>query len=123
MIGSGPGEDLVGSTIIAALARGLGVHSWLVNKHDAWRFWKIEGMPVPAAIIEAPRISSTRKRSLIQKLMALVAPAYEWPLENMVVIPRENPDESVARGGRLLINGGRPRCLPQAHRSCSDGNK
>jgi 4-oxalocrotonate tautomerase len=78
---------------------------------------------MPTVIIEGPRINLSRKRSLIQKLTVLVASAYDWPLENIVVILRENPDENVARGGRLLIDGGRPRRSPQAHRLSSDKNK
>ena len=78
---------------------------------------------MPTVIIEGPRINLSRKRSLIQKLTALVASAYDWPLENIVVILRENPDENVARGGKLLVDGGRPRRSPQGDRSCSDKNK
>jgi 4-oxalocrotonate tautomerase family enzyme len=78
---------------------------------------------MPTVIIEVPRINLSRKRSLIQKLMALVASAYDWPLDNIVVILRENPDENVARGGRLLIDGRKPRRSPPAHRSCSDENQ
>lgn len=78
---------------------------------------------MPTVIIEGPRINLSRKRSLIQKLTALVATAYDWPSENIVVILRENPDENVARGGRLLIDVGRPRRSPQAHRSSSDEDK
>jgi len=78
---------------------------------------------MPTVIIEGPRINLSRKRSLIQKLTALVASAYDWPLENIVVILRENPDETVARGGRLLIDGRRPRRSSQAQRSYSDGTK
>ena len=77
---------------------------------------------MPTVIIEVPRINLSRKRSLIQKLMAMVASAYDWPLDNIVVILRENPDENVARGGRFA-DGGKPRQSPQAHRSCSDENQ
>jgi 4-oxalocrotonate tautomerase len=78
---------------------------------------------MPTVIIEGPRISLTRKRSLVRKLTAVVASAYDWPLGNIVVILRDNSDENVARGGRLLIDGGGPRRSPQAHPSCSDGTK
>jgi len=78
---------------------------------------------MPTVIIEGPRIDLSRKRSLVQELTALVASAYDWPLENIVVILRENPDENVARGGRLLMDGERPRRSPQGDRSCSDKNK
>ena len=78
---------------------------------------------MPTMIIEGPRISLTRKRSLVRKLTAVVASAYDWPLENIVVILHENPDQNVARGGRLLIDGGRSSRSPQAHRSSLDKNK
>lgn len=77
---------------------------------------------MPTVIIGVPRINLSRKRSLIQKLMAMVASAYDRPLDNIVVILRKNPDENIARGGRFA-DGGRPRYLPQAHRSCSDENQ
>jgi 4-oxalocrotonate tautomerase len=94
-----------------------------MNWHDARRICKIEVIPMPTVIIEGPRINLSRKRSLIQMLRALVASAYDWPLENIVVILRENPDENVARRGRLLNDGGKPRRSPQARRSSSDENK
>ena len=78
---------------------------------------------MPTVIIDGPRIDLSRKRSLIQKLTALVASANDWPLENIVVILRENPDDKVARGGKLLNDGGRPRRSPQAQRPSSDENK
>jgi 4-oxalocrotonate tautomerase len=83
----------------------------------------IEVIPMPTVIIEGPRISLEKKRSLVRKLTTVVASAYDWPLENIVVILRENPDENVARGGRLLIDGRKPRRSPQAHRSSLDKNK
>jgi phenylpyruvate tautomerase PptA (4-oxalocrotonate tautomerase family) len=75
---------------------------------------------MPTVIIEGPRISLTRKRSLIQKLTTLLTPAFDWPLENIVVMLNEDPDQNGARGGRALIDGGRERRSPQAHRSCPD---
>ena len=75
---------------------------------------------MPTVVIEGPRISLARKRSLVRKLTAAIASAYDWPLENVVVILRENSDENVARGGRLLIDGGRPRRPAQAQRAVSD---
>jgi 4-oxalocrotonate tautomerase len=75
---------------------------------------------MPTVIIEGPRIDLTRKRSLVQKLTALVASAYDWPLDSIIVILRENADENVARGGRLLVDGRRPRRAAQAHRSYAD---
>jgi phenylpyruvate tautomerase PptA (4-oxalocrotonate tautomerase family) len=88
--------------------------------HDTRRSWKIEVTPMPTVVIERPRINLTRKRSLIQKLTTLVTPAFDWPLENILVMLHEDPDPNVARGGRLLIDGGRQRRSPQAHRSCPD---
>jgi len=76
---------------------------------------------MPTMIIDRPRINLSRKRSPIQKLVALVASAGNWPFENIVVIVWDNPEENVARGGRLLIDGGSRSS--QAHRPCSDGTK
>jgi 4-oxalocrotonate tautomerase len=78
---------------------------------------------MPTVIVEGPQISLTRKRSLVRKLTAVVASAYDWPAKNILVILRENPDENVARGGRLLIDGGRPRRPAQAQGSVSDQTK
>ena len=75
---------------------------------------------MPTVVIEGPRISLTRKRSLVRKLTDVVASAYDWPLDNIVVILRENPDENVARGGKLLVDGRRPRRSPPAQRSYTD---
>jgi 4-oxalocrotonate tautomerase len=74
---------------------------------------------MPTVIIEGPRISLNRKRSLVRKLAALVASAYDWPLNNIVVILHENSDENVARGGKLLIDGARSRRPAQAQRPVS----
>jgi len=59
---------------------------------------------MPTIVIEGPRLSLSKKRALVRELTALVASAYNWPAENIVVILRENSDENVARGGRLLID-------------------
>jgi 4-oxalocrotonate tautomerase len=75
---------------------------------------------MPTVIVEGPPINLSKKRSLVRKLTAVVASAYDWPYDSIVVVLRENPDENVARGGRLLIDGGRPRRSPQVQRSCSD---
>lgn len=63
---------------------------------------------MPTVVIEGPRLSLPRKRTLVRELTALVASVYEWPAENIVVILRENSDDNVARGGTLLIDRGRP---------------
>jgi phenylpyruvate tautomerase PptA (4-oxalocrotonate tautomerase family) len=56
---------------------------------------------MPTIVVEGPRLSLSTKRKLARELTALVASAYEWPEENIVVILRENSDENVARGGIL----------------------
>jgi len=81
---------------------------------------KPEVLPMPTVIIEGPQISLARKRSLIRKLTSLVAAAYDWPRRNIVVILRENPDENVARGGKLLIDIGRPTRSPRTQRAPMD---
>ena len=91
----------------------------LTPEPGAWHL-KPEVLPMPTVIIEGPHISLTRKRWLIRKLTAVVASAYDWPSRNIVIILRENPDENVARGGRLLIDVRRPRRTAQAHRSSAD---
>lgn len=63
---------------------------------------------MPTVLIEGPRLNLRRKRELVRQLTASVASAYGWPPENIVVIFRENSDENVARGGKLLIDRGRP---------------
>ncbi len=78
---------------------------------------------MPTVIIEGPRISLPRKRSLVRKLTAVVASAYDWPAKNVVVILRENPEENVARGGKLLLDGRMPRRPAQAQGSVSDETK
>jgi hypothetical protein len=74
---------------------------------------------MPTVITEDRGINLSRKRSLVQEFMALVASAYDWPLENIIL--REN--ENLASGGRLLTDGGRPRCSPPGHRMSLDKNK
>ncbi len=59
---------------------------------------------MPTIIVEGPRLSVSRKRNLARELTALVASAYDWPEESIVVILRENSDENVARGGTLLAD-------------------
>ena len=59
---------------------------------------------MPTIVVEGPRLSLSTKRKLARELTALVASAYEWPEENIVVILRENSDENVARGGILLAD-------------------
>ena len=63
---------------------------------------------MPTVVIEGPRLNLPRKRTLVRELTALVASAYGWPLENIVVILHENSDDNVARGGNLLADRGRP---------------
>ncbi len=57
---------------------------------------------MPTVIIEGPRLSLEGKKELVQKLAPLAAHVYDWKVEDVVVIIRENADENVARGGVLL---------------------
>ncbi|HRK61690.1 MAG TPA: tautomerase family protein [Candidatus Omnitrophota bacterium] len=57
---------------------------------------------MPTVIIEGPRLSPENKKDLVQKLTPIVAYVYDWKVEDVIVIIRENEDENVARGGILL---------------------
>jgi phenylpyruvate tautomerase PptA (4-oxalocrotonate tautomerase family) len=57
---------------------------------------------MPTVIIEGPRLLLRRKRLLAAAITRLVAQAYDWPKENVVLVLHENRDQKVARGGRLL---------------------
>ena len=70
---------------------------------------EIEVIPMPPVVIEGPAINFASKRSLVRKPTALVASAYGGPLEKLVVIPSEDPGESLAQGGSLRVGGERPR--------------
>ena len=57
---------------------------------------------MPTIIIEGPQLTLRRKRRLAEAITRLVAQAYDWPKENVILVLHENPDQNVARGGRLL---------------------
>ena len=57
---------------------------------------------MPTVIIEGPTLPLRRKRLLAAAITRLVAQAYDWPNENVVLVLHENSDQNVARGGRLL---------------------
>jgi len=57
---------------------------------------------MPTVIIEGPPLAIQRKRRLAEAVTRLVAQAYDWPEENVILVLHENPDQNVARGGRLL---------------------
>jgi 4-oxalocrotonate tautomerase family enzyme len=62
---------------------------------------------MPTVIIEGPPLAIRRKRRLAEAVTRLVAMAYDWPEENVILVLHENPDQNVARGGRLLKDGSR----------------
>ena len=57
---------------------------------------------MPTIIIEGPQLTLRRKRRLAEAITRLVARAYDWPKENVILVLHENRDQNVARGGRLL---------------------
>lgn len=57
---------------------------------------------MPTVTIEGPRISLADKKELVRKLTQTVAYVYDWKLEDVIIIIRENTDKNVARGGILL---------------------
>lgn len=57
---------------------------------------------MPTIIIEGPTLPVAKKKALVASVTGIVSEIYEWPAERVIVIIHENPDENVARGGRLL---------------------
>ncbi len=56
---------------------------------------------MPTVILEGPQLSLLRKRRLMVSITRAVAQAYDWP-EDQIIILHANPDQNIARGGRLL---------------------
>jgi len=57
---------------------------------------------MPTTIIEGPPLPLNKKRELVSAITDIISRTYEWPVEKVIVIIHENPDENVARGGVLL---------------------
>ena len=57
---------------------------------------------MPTVTIEGPPLSLNKKRELVSSITDIISRTYEWPVERIIVIIHENPDENVARGGVLL---------------------
>jgi 4-oxalocrotonate tautomerase family enzyme len=64
---------------------------------------------MPTVIIEGPPLAIRRKRRLAEAVTRLVAQAYDWPEDNVILVLHENPDQNVARGGRLLRDRNKAR--------------
>jgi 4-oxalocrotonate tautomerase family enzyme len=64
---------------------------------------------MPTVIIEGPPLAIRRKRRLAEAVTRLVAQAYDWPEDNVILVLHENPDQNVARGGRLLSDRNKAR--------------
>lgn len=77
---------------------------------------------MPTILIEGPRLNTQTKRHLVCQLTDLVAKAYEWPPDNIVIIFRENSDENVARGGKLLMDSGRPTAPVRSNKRGESGD-
>lgn len=56
---------------------------------------------MPTVIVEGPPLTIERKRALVASVTETVSEVYDWPMERIIVIIRENSDENVARGGVL----------------------
>jgi len=59
---------------------------------------------MPTVTIEGPPLSLARKRKLVSALSRLISRAYKWPAKRLIIVIHENPDQNVARGGRLLCD-------------------
>jgi 4-oxalocrotonate tautomerase family enzyme len=57
---------------------------------------------MPTTIIEGPPLPLNKKQELVSAITDIISRTYEWPVEKVIVIIHENPDENVARGGVLL---------------------
>lgn len=57
---------------------------------------------MPTVVIEGPQLSMLRKRRLMVSITRAVAQAYDWPEDQIIIILHANPDQNIARGGRLL---------------------
>lgn len=57
---------------------------------------------MPTVIIEGPQLNLGNKKELVQQLTPIVAYVYDWKVEDVIIIIRENTNENVARGGILL---------------------
>ena len=57
---------------------------------------------MPTVVIEGPPLAIQQKRRLAAALTSLVAQAYDWPKENIILILHENRNQNIARGGQLL---------------------
>ena len=64
---------------------------------------------MPTIIIEGPRLPLRRKRFLAAAITRVVAQAYDWSEDNVILVLHENPDQNVARGGRLLKDRKQPK--------------
>jgi len=57
---------------------------------------------MPTTIIEGPPLPLNKKQELVSSITDIISRTYEWPVEKVIVIIHENPDENVAGGGVLL---------------------
>jgi len=57
---------------------------------------------MPTIIIEGPKIGLTARRNLAKEITRIVAGTYRWDADSIIVILHQNPDDTVARGGRLI---------------------
>lgn len=73
---------------------------------------------MPTVIIEGPQLNLENKKELVQQLTPIVAYVYDWKVEDVIIIIRENTNENVARGGILLSE--RKDAQAANHERCRD---
>jgi 4-oxalocrotonate tautomerase len=60
---------------------------------------------LPNVIIDGPKIDNLEiKRILVKEITDALEKAYKFPRQAYIVIIKENPNENVAVGGKLIID-------------------
>ena len=63
---------------------------------------------MPNVIIDGPKIDNLEiKRILVKEITDALEKAYKFPRQAYIVIIKENPNENVAVGGKLIIDSGK----------------
>jgi len=64
----------------------------------------IGGEKMPNVVVDGPKLSTEKKRELVEEITESVSKATELPKETIVVTIRENSPENVGVAGQLLID-------------------
>ena len=60
---------------------------------------------MPNVIVDGPKIDNLEiKRVLVKEITDALEKAYKFPRQAYIVIIKENPNENVAVGGKLIID-------------------